>query len=50
MVDRPITTTEAGIIGKTYKEILEEYRWYVKDPTAELPQIVMEQLARLGKI
>ncbi len=36
--------------GQTYEEILAEYRAYVGDSKAELPQEVLEELRRQGKI
>ncbi|NCP47439.1 hypothetical protein COT86_01080 [Candidatus Collierbacteria bacterium CG10_big_fil_rev_8_21_14_0_10_43_36] len=41
---------EARVVAMSYEEILAEYRWYVKDPTAELPQRIMEQLVIAGKV
>ena len=34
----------------TVEEILLEYRKYIGDPNAELPEIVMEDLRKLGKV
>lgn len=34
----------------TYEDILEEYRWYVGDPTAELPEEIVRQLEVSGKL
>lgn len=38
------------VVGQTYNEILAEYRAYVGDSEAQLPQDIMEELRRLGKI
>lgn len=35
---------------ETYEEILAQYRDYVNDPTAELPDELMEKLIRLGRV
>ncbi len=36
--------------GKSYEEVLAEYRVYIGDSEAELPQDIVEELRRLGKI
>ncbi len=38
------------IKGQTYEEILAEYRAYVHDPKAELPEEILEELRKQGKI
>ncbi|KKT29043.1 MAG: hypothetical protein UW41_C0030G0007 [Candidatus Collierbacteria bacterium GW2011_GWC2_44_18] len=50
--NRPYTSViaEARVMAMPYEEILAEYRWYVKDPTAELPKEMMEQLRIHGKV
>ncbi len=49
--ERQIAEIGAAVISvMSYEELLAEYRWYVKDPTAELPAEVMEQLRIHGKI
>jgi len=41
---------EARVIALSYEEILAEYRKYVKDPTAELPEEILMQLRIAGKV
>lgn len=36
--------------SQTFADILAEYRAYVKDPKAELPAPVLEEMRQLGKI
>lgn len=38
------------VIPQTYEDILAEYRKYVGDPEAELPDEIVEHLRVLGKI
>lgn len=33
-----------------YERALEEYRWYIRDPQAELPEEIMNELRRFGHI
>lgn len=35
---------------ETFEEILAQYRAYVNDPKAELPEEILEELKKLGKI
>lgn len=37
-------------VGKSYEEVLAEYRAYVRDPQAELPEEILEELKKFGKI
>jgi hypothetical protein len=41
---------ENKVEPQTYEDILKEYRMYVKDPQAELPADIMEELRKLGKV
>lgn len=51
MIETPLhTTTSMEIQPRTLEDILEEYRRYVNDPKAELPEIVLTELRKLGKI
>lgn len=51
MVEKEAPDLPIGQIqGQSYEEVLAEYRWYVRDPEAELPEEVVEQLVLLGKI
>ncbi len=34
----------------TLEEVLAEYRNYVRDPKAELPEILVEELRKIGQI
>ena len=43
-------TPSVEVQPRTLEDILEEYRRYVNDPKAELPEIVLEELRKLGKI
>jgi hypothetical protein len=43
-------TSESTFRGMTFEDILAEYRWYVGDPTAELPEEVMDRLIITGKV
>lgn len=36
--------------GDTYEDVLAAYRKYVGDPNATLPDAIIEELERLGKI
>lgn len=38
------------VMGKSYEDVLAEYRAYVGDSEAQLPQEIMDELRRLGKI
>lgn len=38
------------IIPEKIEDILREYRKYVNDPKAELPEAIVEELRMLGKI
>ncbi|HCQ31564.1 TPA: hypothetical protein DIU27_04250 [Candidatus Collierbacteria bacterium] len=42
--------SEARLVALSYEEILAEYRKYVKDPTAELPEEILMQLRIAGKV
>lgn len=51
VIETPLhTTTSMEIQPRTLEDILEEYRRYVNDPKAELPEIVLTELRKLGKI
>lgn len=45
-----IPWAENKVRPQTYEEILALYRAYVHDPEAELPESVLEDLRRLGKL
>ncbi len=47
--EKPIRT-ETEFRVQTYEDVLEEYRWYMRDANAELPQAIMEELRTQGKI
>ncbi len=47
---KQIPWTENKIEPQTYEDILKEYRMYVKDPKAELPEELLKELRKLGKI
>lgn len=44
------TLVVGTIRGMSYEGLLAEYRWYVRDPEAELPKEVEKQLQLLGVI
>ena len=51
IAEGPIRAAETGKIRQvSVEEILAQYRAYVHDPEAELPQIVIDQLRVAGKI
>ena len=35
-------------IQKTLQDVIDEYRWYMRDPEAELPEEIMEDLKKMG--
>lgn len=40
----------SGVIGMSYEEVLDEYRRYMRDPHAELPEVIISQLKMSGKV
>lgn len=46
---KQIPWPENKVEPKSYEDILAEYRWYVRDPKAELPADIVEELRKLGK-
>lgn len=42
--------SENKVEPQTYEDILKFYRVYVNDPKAELPEEVIEELKKIGKI
>jgi len=51
VVERPNSPVTTDMIsGLSYEEILAEYRWYVGDSTAQLPQEILERLIITGKV
>ncbi len=41
---------ENRVEPQSYEDILKEYRMYIKDPQAELPADIVEELKKLGKV
>ena len=48
--EQPRESSTQPIRARTIEEILAEYRWYVNDSKAELPEEVLEHLKVAGKI
>lgn len=44
-LDRPMTDEFSYDL---YERVLSEYRWYIKDKTADLPEEVKEDLKKIG--
>ena len=38
------------VVKRSHEDVLAEYRWYVRDPEATLPEEVLKQLDLLGVI
>lgn len=41
---------EVPLRARTYEDVLAEYRWYMRDKTAELPDEIMEELVKQGMV
>lgn len=51
VVDKQITTLKTReYSSQTAEDILAEYRRYVNDPKAELPEVILAELRLSGKI
>ncbi|KKT36631.1 MAG: hypothetical protein UW26_C0042G0004 [Candidatus Collierbacteria bacterium GW2011_GWF1_44_12] len=51
VVERPMAVLSTRVIdAKTYQDVLSEYRWYMRDPKAELPEEIVEILKTIGKV
>lgn len=49
-MEKPLPAKINEYMGQTVEEIRDVYRMYVGDPTAELPDELLAELAKLGKI
>ena len=50
VVDRSLPRLSTDMPILSYEDILKEYRAYVRDPKAELPEEILETLRLGGKI
>jgi len=50
VVDQPLSELITSIPTLSYEDVLKEYRAYVRDPKAELPEEILETLRLGGKI
>lgn len=50
VVEKPLSPPLQTIKACSYEEVLAEYRWYMRDPQAELPEELMETLKVSGKL
>lgn len=41
---------QVSVASRTYEDVLAEYRWYIRDPEAVLPEEIEKQLELLGVI
>jgi len=50
VVEKPVFRAISEYEGVSYEKILAEYRWYMRDAAAELPEEIMEMLKVCGKV
>ncbi len=48
--EKPVQVSDLVLRGQTPEDVLAEYRWYMRDANAQLPEVILEELRTQGKI